>query len=124
MKRFLSPIAILIAFTPVPALADFAVSDWVLAKWGDDGFYYPAVIERIDGASAALRYDDGAQDNQPLAQLKAYDWKPGSKIECQRTDDSWHAASIKATGTDGATLVIRSDDGRDERTMSKHCRSR
>lgn len=123
MRRLIKLAAGLAALVSFPAVAQVAVADWVLAKWNGEPYYYPATVISIKDASAVIRFDDGAQDTQPLAALKPYDWKAGSKLECQRTDDSWHAAAITAIDADGVTLDIVSDDGKAERTMTKRCRS-
>jgi DNA repair protein Crb2 Tudor domain len=123
MKYLISLIGLIGLFAATPATAQFAASDWVLAQWRGGAYYYPATVIRTDTASVTLEYDDGARETRPVNQVKRYDWKLGSKIECRWTDGGWYGAAITAIGGDGVSLDIVYDDGAVQRTKTKRCRS-
>jgi hypothetical protein len=115
--------AFVLLLLPLPAAAQVAVSDWVLAQWRGGAYYYPAVVTRTDGKMVTIEYDDGARETRPVNQVKRYDWQLGSKIECRWTDGGWYGASITAMDGDGVKLDILYDDGTAQRTKTKRCRS-
>lgn len=123
MRKTIKLLAVLAMLAPFPAMAQFAVSAWVLAQWRGGAHYYPATVLRSDATSVTIEYDDGARETRPVNQVKRYDWKLGSKIECRWTDGDWYAASVTALGGDGVTLDILYEDGTAQRTMTKRCRS-
>ena len=123
MRRVIQVLAVLAILAPFPASAQFAVADWVLAQWRGGAHYYPATVLRTDATTVTVEYDDGARETRPTNQVKRYDWKLGSKIECRWTDGAWYAASITAMGGDAVTLDILYEDGTSQRTMTKRCRS-
>ena len=123
MKHFITLTALIGVAAAAPAAAQFGASDWVLAQWRGGAYYYPATVIRTDTMSVTIEYDDGARETRPVNQVKRYDWKLGSKIECRWTDGNWYGAAITAMGGDGVSLDILYDDGTAQRTMTKRCRS-
>ena len=123
MTRATQALTVLAMLAPFPASAQFAVSDWVLAQWRGGAYYYPATVLRTDATTVTIEYDDGARETRPVNQVKHYNWKLGSKVECRWTDGAWYGASITAMGGDAVTLDILYDDGTAQRTMTKRCRS-
>ena len=105
-----------------PASA-YEKGDWVLGKWKNDKFWFPAVVVEDDGADVVLRYDDGTKEVAPKKNVKAYDWKVGSKVSCRWSkDDKWYAGTI--TKLKDADLTIKyDDDGTVEATSTGRCRS-
>jgi hypothetical protein len=124
MKKSRLWVGLLALVAAVPAAAQFAASDWVLAQWRGGAYYYPATVVRTDATSVTLEYDDGARETRPVNQVKRYDWALGSKIECRWTDGNWYDAAITALDGDGITLDILYDDGTVQRTKTKRCRSK
>lgn len=100
------------------------VGDWVLSPWQDSTQTFPGVVVARSGNAVTIRFDDGTTETRLADDIRPYDWKRGSRIECQWKDGNWYAARILAMGDDGVTLVIRYDeDGTEERTKTGNCRS-
>jgi len=99
--------------------------DWVLGKWKNGAFWFPGVVESRSGDSITITYDDGTRETVPLRQIKPYDWKPGSRIECRWANGrEWYAGRITAMSRDGVTIHVTYDDGDREETRTGSCRSR
>lgn len=98
--------------------------EWVLAQWQGGEYWFPGVIESIDGSKVTIAYDDGTRETRPLNQVRPYDWKVGSRIQCQwNGGTAWYAGRITKMGTDGVTLHVAYDDGDSEQTRTGACRS-
>lgn len=108
-----------------PAIAGgWSKGDWVLAQWKGDKYWFPGVVERDNGSSVTVNYDDGTRETRPANQVKDYDWHVQSHVQCVWKDGNWYGAVITAMGNDGETLMIRyTDDGTVERTTTGKCRS-
>ena len=106
-----------------PALAH-DVGDWVLAPWRDSSQTFPGVVVGKSGSSLTIQFDDGTRETRIASEVRAYDWKVGSYVECQWKDGSWYGAKITWLGNDGLSMQIRYvDDGTVERTKTGKCRS-
>jgi hypothetical protein len=106
-----------------PALAH-DVGDWVLAPWRDSRQTFPGVVVGKSGSSLTIRFDDGTRETRIASEVRAFDWKAGSYVECQWSDGSWYGARINWLGKDGLSMQIRYvDDGTVEKTTTGKCRS-
>lgn len=107
-----------------PAMAAWQSGDWVLARWKNGDYWYPAVVQGQKGVFVTITYDDGTKDVLAESLVKRYDWAVGSKIACVwASDGKYYAATITNMGNDGTTLIIRYTDGTVERTNTGKCRS-
>ncbi|WP_309391020.1 tudor domain-containing protein [Chelatococcus sambhunathii] len=97
--------------------------DWVLGRWKGGAYWYPAVIQRVDGDQLTLQYDDGDRETTALAKVRPYDWTIGKKVECNfQGKGDWYPGTISSLG--GEAIGIAYDDGDKERTKTGRCRSR
>ena len=98
--------------------------DWALAQWQGGEYWFPGVIESVDGNKITIAYDDGTRETRPLNQVRPYDWKVGTRIQCQWAGGTeWYSGRITKMGTDGVTLHVAYDDGDQEQTRTGACRS-
>ena len=103
----------------------FQSGDWVLAQWRGAQFWFPGVVERVDGNSVVVAYDDGTRESRPLNQVKPYDWTVGTHVECRWAGGrTWYSGRITAASANGKDLRILYDDGDREETTTAMCRSR
>ena len=122
MKKIAAALLMLMAFTVSPALAQ-QKGDWVLARWKGDVFWFPGVIGAVEQNEIVVLYDDGTWEKRPANDVKPYDWRPGSRVECDwKAGGRWYPGKIVAA--DGANLSILYDDGDKENTRTGRCRSR
>lgn len=121
-------LAITLALAGMTALAPQAataqeVGDWVLSPWRDGDYFFPGVIVASSGNAVTVRFDDGTSENRLVSDVRPFNWRVGSKIECQWSDGNWYDATIRWLAEDGYTMQIRYDDGTVERTNTGKCRS-
>ena len=98
--------------------------DWVLARRNGNPYWYPAVVQARSAASVDVLYDDGTREARPAAQVKAYNWRVGSRVECL-----WHEDNLYYTGKisslRGDALRIDFDqENTAEDTSTGKCRAR
>ena len=113
---------IAVAFSPNAALA-FNIGDWVLTKYQGGAYYYPGVVKGVRGNTITTQYDAGEVDVQLSSNVKAYDWHPGTRVECNWLGQGiWYRGII--AGMQGDTNIsINYDDGDQENTTTGLCRS-
>lgn len=100
------------------------VGDWVLAPWRDSTQTFPGVVVGKSGPSLTIQFDDGTRETRIASEVRTFDWRQGSSIECQWKDGNWYGATINWLASDGLTMQIRYvDDGTIERTNTGKCRS-
>lgn len=122
MKRYWIAAA-LAALTATAATAQ-QQGDWVLARWHDDGYWYPGVIEYRSGNRISVVYDDGTTESLFLSEVRPYDWRIGSRVQCQwNGGDVWYWGRVTSMSSDGVTIGIAYDDGDREITTTAACRS-
>lgn len=126
MKKLVSAAVVAAAFCAMSTAASAQrVGDWVLSQWEDSTQYFPGVIVATSGQQVTVRFDDGTTENRLASQVRPYNWRVGSQIECRWTDGQWYAATIRTMGSDGLTLDVRYDaDGVNQRTNTGRCRTR
>lgn len=96
--------------------------DWVLARYRNGPYWFPGVIDRIAGDRITIRYDDGDRETLYADKVRPYDWRIGTRVECNfRGAGRWYPGRIAALA--GADLRIDYDDGDRERTSTGRCRS-
>jgi len=105
--------------TPPP----LATGDWVLARWQDDQtYYFPAIITAREGDVLTLQYDDGDTGAQPSANVRAFDWEPGTRLECRWTDGIFYPAVIAQMDSGRYRIEVLYDDGDKRATDTSQCR--
>ncbi len=97
--------------------------DWVLSQWRGSTQYFPGVVQGRHGDLVNIRFDDGSVAAVPANQVRPYNWRVGSRIECRWTDGSWYAAVITQMGNDGSSITVRYEDGVVQNTATGRCRS-
>ena len=94
--------------------------DLVLSQW-TDGFWYPARVAEVSKGRVLVSYYDGDVGTVSKAQVKAFNWKVGSKIQC-----NWKRAGVYYSGTIKKMKVewihMKYDDGDQEKTGIGRCR--
>ena len=97
--------------------------DWVLARWRGNVWWFPGVIAGVEDNSITVLYDDGTREKRPADQVKHYDWRVGSRVECDwKGGGKWYAGQITALSTGDVSVLY--DDGDRENTRTGRCRSR
>lgn len=99
------------------------VGDWVLANYKGAGYWFPGVIEKLQGGDITVRYDDGDRETLALDSVRPYDWAIGVKVECNfQGKGDWYPGTISSLA--GERIGIAYDDGDKETTKTGRCRSR
>lgn len=108
--------------TGVPAHAQ-TVGDWVLGNYKGAGYWFPGVIEKLQGEKITIRYDDKDRETVSIKNVRPYDWAIGTKVECNfKGGGQWYAGKISSLA--GEQIGIAYDDGDTERTKTGRCRSK
>ena len=120
-KLLLAALAVCFLFVGEDAMAA-KPGDLVLSQW-TDGFWYPARVAEVKRGKVLVSYYDGYVGTQPKAKIKPFNWKVGSKIEC-----NWKAGGVYYSGKIHKKKVewihIKYDDGDQEKTGIGRCRVR
>lgn len=96
--------------------------DWVLAKWKNGAYWFPGIIQSVQGDKLVITYDDGDKETLYANMVRPYNWKVGSKVECNfKNAGAWYPGKI--TALNGASVSIAYDDGDKENTKTGRCRS-
>lgn len=96
--------------------------DWVLGNYRSGGYWYPGVIEKLQGGKITIRYDDGDRETVALNAVRPYDWSIGKKVECNfKNAGTWYPGKIASLA--GEKIGIAYDDGDKETTKTGRCRS-
>lgn len=70
------------------------------------------------------QYDAGTKDTLAIKQVRKYDWRVGSRVECLWAGGTdWYPGKISQMGKDGSSISILYDDGGCENTTTGACRS-
>jgi hypothetical protein len=98
--------------------------DWVLARWQEDRTYYwPAIVSSRSGDMVTLQYDDGDVGTQHVGNVRAFDWGPGTRVECRWQDGpTFHPGRIATMEPDRYRIFVHYDDGDQEATDTSRCR--
>lgn len=123
MRKFL--LAGVLMMTASAQASEYREGDWVLAQFKGSNFWFPGMVRNAGGGVVKVAYDDGDSETLSERQVKPYDWRVGSRVECQwKGGDEWYGGRISEMGKDGTSLSIAYDDGDRERTKTSKCRSR
>ncbi len=96
--------------------------DWVHGNYQGSGYWFPGVVEKVHDGKVTVVYDDGDRETLNRGNVKPYDWKVGSKVECNfKGQGDWYAARI--TSLSGAKISLTYEDGDKETTTTGFCRS-
>ncbi|BDA83401.1 hypothetical protein Sa4125_09430 [Aureimonas sp. SA4125] len=96
--------------------------DWVLGNYKGAGYWFPGVVEKLDGGNITIRYDDGDRETVDISDVRAYDWMIGMKVECNyKGQGTWYPGKIASLA--GEKIGIAYDDGDKETTKTGRCRS-
>jgi hypothetical protein len=91
------------------------VGDRVLAKWGQDPFWYPGTVQALEGERLHVYYDDGYDEWLTPERVAPLDLKAGDRVFGRwRQGEAFYPGQI--TSRDGEKIHIRYDDGDQETT--------
>ena len=125
MKKFLFAGALALAMALPAQASDFQRGHWVLAQWQGSQYWFPGTVQDVQGNMVTILYDDGERETRPANQVKVYNWRVGSTIECRwQSGSEWYRGQITGLSDDGESLRVLYDDGDREKTKTKRCRSR
>lgn len=97
--------------------------DLVLGHWKGEGWWYPARVQGEPAAeSVPLRYLDGDVETAPVARVRHFTWKAGTRVSCNfQGQGKYYPGTIKNMAGEGVS--IHYDDGDREDTTIGRCRS-
>ena len=122
MKTFAGLCLAALLSLPAAAVAQNS-GDWVLSQWKGSSQFFPGVVQKREGNSVWVLFDDGTREVRPANLLRPFDWRAGSRMECRWTDGNWYPGRITFMGSDGLTLDVLYDDGDRQRTNTGRCRT-
>jgi hypothetical protein len=94
----------------------------VLARWAPDGYWYPARLTDLSGREATVTYDDGKVAIMGVADVRAIDWRAGSRLQCDwKSLGAYYAGKVLAM--DGESITFLYDDGYKESLTVSRCRT-
>lgn len=97
--------------------------DWVLGNYKGSGYWFAGVIEKVQRDNITIRYDDNERETTNVSRVRPYDWKIGTRVECNfKGAGDWYAGKIASLA--GEKIGIAYDDGDKETTKTGLCRSR
>ena len=97
--------------------------DWVLSRDKGGDYWFPGIVQGLDGDRVSVAYDDGDRETLSLVNVRPYEWAIGRRVECNfKGTGNWYPGVIASLS--GGTIGINYDDGDKERTNTGRCRSR
>jgi hypothetical protein len=97
--------------------------DWVLGNYRGQGYWFPGIVQSVDGGNVTVRYDDGDVETVGRSAVRPYDWMIGMAVECNwKNQGQWYRGTIASLA--GESIGIAYDDGDKETTKTGRCRSR
>ncbi len=123
MRSFVAAVIALGLISSVSSVAMAQTAgDWVLGNYRNAGYWFPGVIEQLNGGNITVRYDDGERETLAASQVRPYDWMIGMKVECNfKGAGEWYPGRIASLA--GESIGIAYDDGDKETTKTGRCRS-
>lgn len=110
--------------TAAPLALAFQEGDWVLGKYREGRYYFPGVVTSASSGSVNLQYDDGEVETLPTSAVKDYNWKVGTRVECNfQGKGEWYSGKLTKLVNEEFALSIAYDDGDREDTRTGKCRS-
>jgi hypothetical protein len=123
MKAFL--LTLFLCLLAPNAVFAQAPGDWVLGKTHGGKYWFPGVVESRSGNKIKIVFDDGSKDTLSNKQVRKYDWRVGSRVECLWAGGKvWYGGKIEKMGKDGSSISILYDDSGRENTNTGACRSK
>lgn len=121
----LAAMSVLSACATSGGATSFNEGDWVLARWQEDeAYYWPAIVASRRGDHVDLRYHDGDVGDQHIAKVRAFDWRPGARVECRWADGAiFYPGRIAQMSDDRRRIEVAYDDGDKESTDTSRCRA-
>lgn len=97
--------------------------DWVLGNYKGSGYWFAGVVEKVQGDNITVRYDDNERETTSISKVRPYDWKIGTKVECNfKGAGEWYKGTIISLA--GEKVGIAYDDGDKEATKTGRCRTK
>lgn len=127
MLKFTQILVAAAAFNALPQITSAqAVGEWALGNFDMSGYWFVGVVESIDADGVTLAYHDGDRETLPPKEVKPYNWKVGTSVDCNfENAGEWYAAKITAAKPGSTAIsVIYEDDSDTEDTTTALCRSR
>lgn len=95
--------------------------DRVLARWAEDGYWYPATVRSVD-RQVQLIFDDRTVATVRRNEVRPIDWRVGTKLQCdwQNRGEFFPGAIVSIRGE---AISVRYDDGDSERLTVSRCRA-
>lgn len=100
----------------------FRAGDRVLARWAEDGLWYPAKVQYADRLGLHVTYDDGDVATLRPTDLMILNWRVGTTIECDRSNEGEYETA-RISQKRGDSMEVRYSDGAAERLAVGRCRS-
>ncbi len=111
MKKWILLCAISLGLLLTSATLGFAFEkgDRVLGLW-EDGYWYPATVQAVEGNVLTLHFDDGDKATFDSQRVQKLDWQAGTKLECRFPKNNKNYPGV-LTKRDGEIVRIVYDDG-------------
>ena len=120
MKRVLVCISLAMSlFTGAVNAQD--AGDRVLARWAEDGYWYPATIRSVD-RQIHVAFDDRTSAVVRRNEVRRIDWRVATKLECNWQNKGEFFPGVIST-IRGEAILVRYDDGDSERLTVSRCRA-
>ena len=100
----------------------FRAGDRVLARWAEDGLWYPAKVQYVDRLGLHVTYDDGDVATLRESDLLILNWRVSTIIECDR-DNQGEFETATISQKRGDSIEVRYTDNQAERMLVGRCRS-
>lgn len=114
--------ALLIVVVSGSAASAQQKGDWVLGNYQGSGYWFAGVVDGVRGDKVTVQYDDGDRETLNRGNVKPYNWKVGTRVQCNfKGLGDWYDGKIAALS--GANISINYDDGDKEKTTTGMCRS-
>ena len=95
--------------------------DRVIARWAFDGLWYPARVTDVAGREVTVKYDDGKVAIMDAADVRALDWRIGSRLQCNwKNLGPYYWGEVVAIEAEVITFLY--DDGYKETLPVGRCR--
>jgi hypothetical protein len=119
--RILATVVLAAALFAANAIAR-DIGDRVLARWTPDDMWYPARITDVSGREVTVAYDDGDVAIMDAADVRALDWRVGSRLQCNwKNQGPYYWGEVVAMA--GEEITFHYDDGYKETMTVSRCRS-
>jgi hypothetical protein len=93
----------------------------VLAPWGPDPWYYPAVVVRVDGPNAFVVYWEGDSAQVPITLLKPLQYQNGMRVAANYLNQNSYFLGVIVAMAGGA-VQVQLDNGQSVWTTWAKCR--